>query len=197
MPLKVGLTGGIGSGKTTVAKIFAILDVPVYDADASTKNLYETNAELKQALIKNFGEDIYNEKGLNRSKLSGIVFSDSQKLNLLNQLVHPLTIKNAEEWMQKQLSPYVIKEAALIFESGSASDLDLVIGVQSPKHLRIQRAMERDGVSREEIIHRMQRQIDETIKMKLCDFIIYNDEQQLVIPQVLQIHNKLMLKASE
>jgi dephospho-CoA kinase len=197
MPLKVGLTGGIGSGKTTVAKIFAILGVPVYDADASTKNLYETNAELKQALIKNFGEDIYNEKGLNRPKLSAIVFSNPKQLDLLNRLVHPLTIKDAEEWMHKQTSPYVIKEAALIFESGSASDLDLVIGVQSPKHLRIQRAMERDGVSREEIIHRMQRQIDETIKMKLCDFIIYNDEQQLVIPQVLQIHNKLMKKASE
>jgi dephospho-CoA kinase len=197
MPLKVGLTGGIGSGKTTVAKIFAILGVPVYDADASTKNLYETNAELKQALIKNFGEDIYNEKGLNRPKLSAIVFSNPKQLDLLNRLVHPLTIKDAEEWMHKQTSLYVIKEAALIFESGSASDLDLVIGVQSPKHLRIQRAMERDGVSREEIIHRMQRQIDETIKMKLCDFIIYNDEQQLVIPQVLQIHNKLMKKASE
>jgi dephospho-CoA kinase len=191
MPLKVGLTGGIGSGKTTVAKFFKILGVPVYDADASTKNLYETNVELKQALIKNFGKDIYSEKGLDRAKLSAIVFSNPQQLELLNRLVHPLTIKDAEEWMQKQTSPYVIKEAALIFESGSASDLDLVIGVQAPKHLRIQRAMERDGVSRDEIINRMQRQIDETIKMKLCDYVIINDEQQLVIPQVLELHNKL------
>jgi dephospho-CoA kinase len=197
MPLKVGLTGGIGSGKTTVAKIFETLGVPVYDADASTKKLYETNIELKQALIKIFGEDIYTEAGLNRAKLSGVVFSDPGKLNLLNQLVHPLTIKDAEEWMQKQTSNYIIKEAALIFESGSSSSLDLVIGVQAPKHLRIQRAMERDGVSRDEIINRMKRQIDETIKMKLCDFVIINDEQNLVIPQVLEIHNKLIKQASK
>lgn len=195
MPLKIGLTGGIGSGKTTVAKIFEILGVPVYDADAATKNLYEINTGLKQALIKNFGEDIYTTSGINRPKLSRIVFSDPQKLNILNQLVHPLTIKDAEEWMRKQTSTYVIKEAALIFESGSASDLDLVIGVQAPKHLRIQRAMERDGVTREDIINRMQRQIDETLKMKLCDLIIINDEQQLVIPQVLEIHEKLLQKA--
>lgn len=196
MPLKVGLTGGIGSGKTTVAKIFEILGVPVYDADASTKNLYETNADLKKALIQNFGNDIYNEVGLNRTKLSEIVFSDPSKLEVLNHLVHPLTIKDAEEWMHKQTTLYVIKEAALIFESGSAIDLDLVIGVQAPKHVRIQRSMERDGVTREEILKRMQRQIDETIKMKLCDFVIINDEQHLVIPQVLDLHKLLLQKAS-
>lgn len=197
MPLKVGLTGGIGSGKTTVAKIFEILGVPVYDADASTKNLYETNFELRQALMHHFGADIYTDAGLNRSKLSGIVFSNPQKLDLLNTLVHPLTIKDAEEWMNRQNTPYVIKEAALIFEAGSARKLDLVIGVQAPEHIRIHRAMERDGVTREEVINRMRSQIDEDIKMKLCDFIIKNDEQLLVIPQVLEIHKEINQKASK
>jgi len=197
MPLKVGLTGGIGSGKTTVAKIFEILGVPVYDADASTKNLYETNFELRQALMHHFGADIYTDAGLNRSKLSGIVFSNPQKLDLLNTLVHPLTIKDAEEWMNRQNTPYVIKEAALIFEAGSARELDLIIGVQAPEHIRIHRAMERDGVTREEVINRMRSQIDEDIKMKLCDFIIKNDEQLLVIPQVLEIHKELNQKASK
>ncbi|MGI8597675.1 MAG: dephospho-CoA kinase [Chitinophagaceae bacterium] len=197
MPLKVGLTGGIGSGKTTVAKIFEILGVPVYDADASTKNLYETNFELRQALMHHFGADIYTDAGLNRSKLSGIVFSNPQKLDLLNTLVHPLTIKDAEEWMKRQNTPYVIKEAALIFEAGSARKLDLVIGVQAPEHIRIHRAMERDGVTREEVINRMRSQIDEDIKMKLCDFIIKNDEQLLVIPQVLEIHKEINQKASK
>jgi dephospho-CoA kinase len=191
MPLKIGLTGGIGSGKTTVAKIFEILGVPVYDADASTKNLYETDRELKQALIEHFGADIYTDTGLNRQMLSRIVFSDPLKLQLLNNLVHPLTIKDAEKWMNKQETAYVIKEAALLYESGSVRELDFVIGVRAPKHLRIQRALERDKVTREEVINRMRSQIDEDIKMRLCDFIITNDEQQLVIPQVLELHIKL------
>ncbi len=191
MPLKIGLTGGIGSGKTTVAKIFEILGVPVYDADASTKNLYETNFELRQALMHHFGADIYTDTGLNRQMLSRIVFSDPLKLQLLNNLVHPLTIKDAEKWMNKQETAYVIKEAALLYESGSVRELDFVIGVRAPKHLRIQRALERDKVTREEVINRMRSQIDEDIKMRLCDFIITNDEQQLVIPQVLELHIKL------
>jgi dephospho-CoA kinase len=191
MPLKIGLTGGIGSGKTTVSKIFQLLGVPVYDADASTKNLYETNFELRQALMHHFGEDIYTDTGLNRQMLSRIVFSDPSKLQLLNNLVHPLTIKDAEKWMNKQETAYVIKEAALLYESGSVRELDFVIGVRAPKHLRIQRALERDKVTREEVINRMRSQIDEDIKMRLCDFIITNDEQQLVIPQVLELHIKL------
>ena len=189
MVLKIGLTGGIGSGKTTVAKIFELLDVPVYYADAASKRLYQTNKELMASLKKHFGEDIYTDDQLNRSKLAGIVFNDAAKLELLNQLVHPLTISDAEEWMQKQTAPYIIKEAALLFESGSVRGLDYVIGIRSPKHLRIKRVMDRDGVSREEVVSRMSRQIDEEIKMRLCDFVIENNEQELVIPQVLSLHD--------
>jgi dephospho-CoA kinase len=105
-------------------------------------------------------------------------------------LVHPPTIKDAEEWMRKQSAPYVIKEAALLFESGSSAGLDFIIGIYAPSHIRIKRVMERDGSTREQVIQRMNWQIDDGIKMKLCDFIIVNDEQQLVIPQVLELHRK-------
>lgn len=192
MVLKVGLTGGIGSGKTTVAKLFELLDVPVYDADSASKRLYHTNKKLMASLKEHFGEDVYTNEQLNRSKLAAIVFNDPSKLELLNQLVHPLTIQDAENWMLQQVKPYVIKEAALLFETGSASGLDYIIGVRTPKHLRIKRVMDRDNVSREEVISRMQRQVDEDIKMLLCDFIIDNDEQKPVIPQVLQLHQRFL-----
>ena len=190
--LRVGLTGGIGSGKSTVAKIFELLNVPVYYADAASKRLYETDEELKASIKKHFGEEMYEGGHLNKARLASIVFKDPSKLQLLNQLVHPPTIRDAEEWMKKQQAPYVIKEAALIFESGSSSGLDLVIGVRAPQHLRIKRVMDRDHVSREEVMERMRRQIDEEIKMRLCDIIIENDEQHLVIPQVLGMHEKLV-----
>ncbi len=189
--LKVGLTGGIGSGKTTIAKIFELLNVPVYYADEASKRLYHTDHDLIRNIKKHFGEDVYTNEQLNRSKLAGIVFNDPDKLNLLNELVHPPTIRDAEEWMKKQTAPYVIKEAALLFESGSAQGLDYIIGVKAPVHYRIKRVMERDGVSREDVISRANRQIDEDIKMRLCDFLIINNEQELVIPQVLELHSKL------
>ena len=191
-PIKIGLTGGIGSGKTTVAKIFELLRVPVYYADAASKKLYHTNAELKQDMKKHFGEQIYKNEILDKGQLAAIVFNDEKKLALLNGLVHPRTIRDAEEWMERQTAPYVIKEAALIFEGGSASGLDFVIGVRAPKHLRIKRVMDRENISRNEVLTRMQRQIDEEIKMRLCDFVIVNDEQQAVIPQVLALHQKFL-----
>jgi dephospho-CoA kinase len=190
--LKVGLTGGIGSGKTTVAKIFELLNVPVYYADEASKRLYHTDKHLISEIKKYFGEDVYTNDILNRSKLASIVFNNPSKLDLLNELVHPPTLRDAEEWMKRQTAPYVIKEAALLFESGSASGLDYVVGVQAPSHYRIKRAMERDGLKREEVLGRMNRQIDEDIKLRLCDFVIINNEQELVIPQVLELHSRFV-----
>ena len=195
--LKIGLTGGIGSGKTTVAKIFELLNVPVYYADDASKRLYHTDYDLIQNIKKHFGEDVYHNEQLNRSKLAAIVFNDPKKLELLNQLVHPPTIRDAREWMASQTTPYAIKEAALLFESGSAEGLDYVIGVRAPSHLRIKRAMDRDQLSKDQVLSRANRQINEEIKMRLCDFIIENNEQELVIPQVLELHRMLLEKAQE
>jgi dephospho-CoA kinase len=196
MPLKIGLTGGIGSGKSTVAKMFELLNVPVYYADAASKRLYHTDKVLMANLKKHFGEDIYTNERLNRTKLAAIVFNDKNKLELLNSLVHPPTIKDAEEWIKRQTTPYVIKEAALLFESGSAAGLDYVIGVYAPTHIRIKRVMDRDGVTRDNVLNRMNKQIAESIKMRLCDFVIKNNEQELVIPQVLSLHQQFLQMAA-
>jgi dephospho-CoA kinase len=186
--LKIGLTGGIGSGKTTVAKVFEVLGIPVYYADEAAK----------QQLILHFGKETYLEGGqLNRKHLSSIVFNNKEKLELLNSLVHPATIADAKEWFSKQQAPYVIKEAALLFESGTAEGLDYIIGVTAPTALRIKRVMERDGVTAEEVKRRMTNQVDEVIKMKLCDFVVHNNEQELLLPQALALHNELIKRSTE
>lgn len=191
MVLKVGLTGGLGSGKSTVAKIFEVLGIPVYYADSEARRIMNENPQLKAEIIKHFGPEAYLENQINRHYLSAIVFNNREKLSLLNSIVHPVTIRDSKQWISKQTTPYAIKEAALIFESGSQETLDYIIGVSAPTHLRIQRAMQRDQLTREQVQQRMSKQIEEVIKMHLCDFVIYNDEVKPVIPQVLELHKKL------
>lgn len=197
MTLKIGLTGGIGSGKSIVARIFEVLGIPVYYADNAARDLQNNDPVLRRQILDLFGPDAYDGERLNRKFISGLVFADTQKLEQLNALVHPATIRDAANWMSKQTAPYVIKEAALIFESGSQRDLDYVIGVTAPESLRIKRILERDAISEEEIRSRMERQLSDKIKMRLCDYVIVNDEQHLLIPQVLAIHEKLMMLAIE
>ncbi|MBK7560378.1 MAG: dephospho-CoA kinase [Chitinophagaceae bacterium] len=194
--IKVGLTGGIGSGKTTIARIFETLGIPVYNADDATKRLMNSNPDLKTTLIKNFGEASYKNNVLDTTYLAGIVFNDPEKLALLNSLTHPVTIKDAADWISKQSAPYAIKEAALLFESGAADHVDYVIGVFAPQPVRIKRVMDRDGLTAEEVMKRISRQMDEEVKMKRCDFVITNNEHQLVIPQVLELDKKLRELAS-
>jgi dephospho-CoA kinase len=195
--LKVGLTGGIGSGKSTVANLFKTLGVPLFDADASAKNIMESDAELQQNIKQFFGEESYIDGKLNRKYIANIVFNNKHQLEILNSLVHPATIRAAEHWMQQQKAPYVIKEAALFFEAGTANGLNYMVGVYSPQHIRIKRVMERDHVERQDVLARMDKQIDEDIKMKLCDFVIVNDEQQMIIPQVLQLHEQFILLSKQ
>ncbi|MBC7382157.1 MAG: dephospho-CoA kinase [Bacteroidia bacterium] len=192
MILKVGITGGIGSGKSTVAKIFEVLGIPVFYADDAAKELMNKDETLKQELIKEFGNELYSNGALNRSYLSSLVFSDPKKLTLLNAIVHPVTIANAEKWMQQQTTHYAIKEAALIFESDAHKQLDKVIGVFAPTPLRLQRVRQRDNISEDAIVARMNKQMEEETKMKLCDYVITNNDLELIIPQVLKIHEALL-----
>jgi len=192
MVLRVGLTGGIGSGKSTVAQIFEVLGIPVYYADMAAKKIMNEDKGLRSAITNIFGEQAYENNMLNRKYISSLVFSDPVKLQQLNQLVHPATKKDGEAWMKQQTSPYAIHEAALIFEAQVSDRLDYVIGVSSPIELRIKRAIERDKVSREEVLKRLDQQLDEELKMSKCDFVLINDEQQLLIPQVLELHGKLI-----
>lgn len=197
MPLKIGLTGGIGSGKTTIAKMFEALGIPVYYADNATKELYQTDGTLKEKLIQTFGDNTYRNGIFNPQHLRDIVFNDPEKLEQLNQIVHPATIQDAQLWLNKQTAPYVIKEAALIFESGSQRDLDLNIGVTAPLEIRINRVIKRDGLTKQEILARMSRQIDDNIKMRLCDEVILNDDKTPLLPQVLALHEKLLIRANQ
>lgn len=190
--LRIGLTGGIGSGKTTVAQIFNVLGIPVYSSDDSAKRLMNEDEHLKKKIIQSFGKESYRDGKLNRKYLADVAFSDQQKTELLNSLVHPATIKDAIAWMENQNAPYVIKEAALIFESGSNQFLDFVIGVKSPLSLRIERIMKRNNVTAEEVALRMNLQMDEDEKLNRCDFIIINDEKEMLILQVLSLHQKFL-----
>jgi dephospho-CoA kinase len=205
----IGLTGGIGSGKSIVAKVFANMGVPVFDADATAKQIMNTSEEIKEKLIAAFGEDVYTSTNeivpesnvigtaskqfvLNKAYLSKIVFSDAHQLVILNSIVHPITLKAAMDWANAQTTPYVIKEAALFFESGSSQGIHKIIGVSAPKSLRIHRVMKRDQCSKEEVEKRMLNQIDESLKMKLCDWVVVNDDQQLLLPQVVALHEKII-----
>ena len=191
--LKIGLTGGIGAGKSTVAGIFKVLGVPVFDADATAKNILNTDSVLREQIAATFGSETYKNGLLDRKYLATLVFNSPEQLAKLNALVHPATIAASEKWASGFTDrPYIIKEAALLFEAGTNEGLDYIIGVTAPQELRIARVMQRDQVSREEVISRMQHQLDDTEKMNRCNFVIDNNEATLVIPQVLSLHEQFI-----
>lgn len=194
--IKVGLTGGIGSGKSTVAQVFKTLGIPVFDADIVAKRIMEEDKLLVASIKQALGDESYIGDKLNRKYIADIVFKDKYQLELLNSLTHPVTIRAAEDWMLEQTTPYCIKEAALLFEAGTAGNLDYIIGVQAPDALRIKRVMQRDGITRQEVLNRMGKQIEQDIKMRLCDYVITNDEQRLLIPQIIEIHQKIITETT-
>jgi dephospho-CoA kinase len=191
--LKIGITGGIGSGKSTVCKVFELLNIPVFYADDVAKSIMHTDEELKQGIIKTFGERSYDNGSLNRPYIAGIVFNDERELEKLNALVHPAVFRAFDQWViaQKQ-APYVLKEAALLFESESFKMCDYSILVTAPYELKLKRIMARDGISEEQVQQRMEKQLTDEQKEKLANFFVENDEHQLVIPQVLELHRKFL-----
>jgi len=191
--LKIGITGGIGAGKSTVAGIFKVLGVPVFDADATAKNILNTDLVLREQIVAAFGSETYKNGLLDRKYLATLVFNNPDQLAKLNALVHPATIAAADIWASGYTNrPYIIKEAALLFEAGTNEGLDYIIGVTAPDELRITRVMARDHILREEVLSRMQHQLDDTEKMKRCNFVINNNEASLVIPQVLALHARFI-----
>lgn len=189
--LKIGITGGIGSGKTTVCRLFELLGVSVYYADIRAKAVMQNDVELIEEIKKVFGGEVYSGQTLNRSLLGSIVFSNSERLQQLNALVHPAVFRDFDRWSYEQRGLYVLKEAAILFESGSSKDCAYTILVKSPIDLRTSRVMLRDSISKEDVIKRMDKQMSDEEKEKLASFVILNDETQLVIPQVLALHDRI------
>ncbi len=189
---KIGITGGIGSGKTYVASVFQSLGIPIFNADIQAKKIMTSSKKLIKLLKEEFGNDIYKDSDLNKEKLASIVFSNSDKLQKLNSLVHPIVKEEFNNWCKKQTSPYVIKEAAILFESNSHIGLDAVICVSAPLDLRMRRLLNRDDYSKKEIKKRIENQISQEEKEKLSDYIIVNDEKDLLLPKIIKFHKELL-----
>jgi dephospho-CoA kinase len=191
--LKVGITGGIGSGKTTICRVFEILSVPVFNADITAKEIMVTEPDLVEKIKVQFGKEAYFDNGeLNRKYLSDIVFNNPNELQILNDLVHPAAIKAFDDWASEQDSPYCLHEAAILYESGAYRSCDYSILVFAPEPLRIQRVMKRDGIDEIAVRARIDMQMPEIKKKELADFVIVNDEVTAVIPQVLKLHKHLL-----
>lgn len=189
--LKIGITGGIGSGKSTVCAIFQILGIPVFNADIEARKLYD-EPQVKEAIILAFGDIMYPQGVFDKKAMADLVFQSTDKLKQLNELLHPLVQIQFDTWLQQQVSPYAIKEAALLIEAGSYQQLDALILVTCPMNKRIERVMKRDRVTEDEVLARINKQLSEEDKRALCQYEIINDDRQLLIPQVLQLHHQFM-----
>jgi dephospho-CoA kinase len=192
--LKIGITGNIGSGKTTVSKMFELLGIPVFYADDAAKSIMVNDTLLIKQIKQEFGDEAYFSDGtLNRKYIAGIVFNNETQLAKLNSLTHPAVFRAFDNWVaQVKNTPYIIKEAALLFESTSYKMCDKSTMVAAPLETRIQRVMQRDGISRDEVEKRDSRQFTEEKKIALADYVIRNDETELVIPQVLKLNKEFL-----
>jgi dephospho-CoA kinase len=190
--IKVGLTGGIGSGKTTVCEIFKHLGIPVYHADIHARMLSDMDDDIRKSLTGLFGVDIYCESGLNRKKLSGLIFSNRDLLQQVNEIIHPKVLNHYKKWLKDyQDKKYIIHEAAILFESGMNFLFDRIITVSAPEEIRISRIMKREDVDEEHVKNIIQNQWPESRKKSISDFVIMNDDKRLILPQILKIHHEL------
>lgn len=187
MKLKIGITGGIGSGKSTVAKIIEVLGFPVYYSDHEAKMLMNSSDEIREELNNHFGIDFYSEGQLNRKLLADKIFQNKEELNFVNQLVHPLVRQDFYLWSERQSSKIVFQESALLFETGNEKNFSATILVTASDELRIQRVMKRDNCSRASVLERMKNQLPESEKIAKANFVLYNNENESLIQQTLSV----------
>lgn len=195
--LKIGITGGIGSGKTTVCHLFEKKGIPVYYADAKAKELVEKNQDLKNAIIQNFGNESYFDDGKYNIKfISNLVFKNNSKLQVLSNIIHPYVIKDAQQWHEAQQNvPFTIKESALLFENKLEYTVDKIITVIAPLEIRIQRLLLRDNLTNSQIVERIEKQLPDDIKTKFADFVVVNDNTQNLESQIQNIYKILVHKS--
>ena len=190
--IKVGITGGIGSGKSTVCKVFKVMGIPVFEADTVAKQLMTTDPEIRRQLIQVFGAVVYlPDQSIDRKYLAGLVFNSPSLLVKLNQIVHPAVLKEFDEWCLTKQTTYILHEAAILFESGFYKLMNQIIAVVANEDERIQRVMKRDGATIELVRQRMKNQLSDEERIKLADFVISNNDNELIIPQILNIDKKI------
>jgi len=194
--LKVGVTGGIGSGKSSVCKIFECLGVPVFRADDEGRRLLNDDTEIKKRVVDLLGKSILTSDKLDRKKIAALVFSDEQKLAQLNTIIHPAVRNSFLKWAESQSAGLIIEEAAVMFESGAYKMLDTIAVVAAPEQLRISRVMKRDNTSEAEVMKRMKNQISEEERVKRANHVVLNDGTGMLIPTVLKLHKSLLEAAS-
>jgi dephospho-CoA kinase len=193
--IKVGITGGIGSGKSLVCEIFLRLGISIYNADTRAKWLMNSDEKIKQILISKWGQQIYKNNQLDRSMLAGIIFDNKEAIDLVNSIVHPAVGIDFKNWCKEHTNEiYIIKEAALLFESNADKDLDTMVTVYSKKNIRIERVIKRDKITREQVISRINNQLPDEEKVKRSEFVIVNNEEQSVLMQVLNLHNTIITR---
>lgn len=190
--LKIGLTGGIGSGKTTVAKLFEKYGIPVYYTDTEAKKLMNHSKIIKRKLIQKFGENLYQNNQLNRAFLASIIFNDKDALNYVSKIVHPKVAQHFNRWVKKQKAPFVIQENAILFENGSHKNMDKIITVTAPIETKIKRVMKRDNTSKKQVLERIKNQITDQEKMNKSDFVIHNIHLEDTKNQVKNIYHEIL-----
>lgn len=191
-PFKLGITGGIGSGKTSVCRVFDVLRIPVFSADSEASEIMEKEDAIKSHLNSITGKDLYTGGSLDRMALADIIFNDNALLERVNSLVHPVVFDHFRKWANIQESKYVIMEAAILFESGADEYVDRIATVVAPVDQRVERVIKRNKLSREQVMERIQNQMDDETRMKLSDYIIYNSENDMIIPAILKIHDEIL-----
>ena len=192
MTLAIGITGGIGSGKSTVCEVFKLLGVPVFEADTIAGKLINSESEIRNNLIQLYGNEIYNsDKKINREKLANIIFNSNVELEKVNKVVHPAVRKELMNWLKLQKTNYIIHEAAILIESGFYKMMDFTILVTAPEEMRIERVMRRNNLTRENVISRMSKQWPDSEKRKFASLELVNDNKNLLIPQIIEIDKKL------
>lgn len=192
IPFRLGVTGGIGSGKTSVCKVFNVLGIPVFSADPVARDIMDKDAGIRLRLNTIAGRDLYRGGELNRAELAGLIFNNQALLEKVNSLVHPVVFNNFIDWSVRQSSPYVIMDAAILFESGASKLVDRIATVVAPVEERIERVMQRNNLTGEQVRERIRNQMEDDERIKLSHYIINNSENDMIIPAVIRIHNDLL-----